>query len=268
MSTSVTRRSSATGHPTRQQLDELDALLKRMLDLPVNRLEDEADDAPAPADAAPPPPVSAPEPMRGPHRPTVARQPAEPPAVNYSTAEEEEADLKPRVVSDDSQAKDPAAPPNPAAGRSEDWVPLSSTWQPSARTWKPLSEAWKQAQTAAAGPPAVEEGPALAAEPPPEPRAETDPPTPETAPETTPAEAAASPPAEAPRVAPAGAAPRWLLWPLLGVNAAFDACLVPFGPAGRWLRGRTGRTVLGAVGLLALAAAAALAAADWFGWTG
>ena len=43
MSMSVSRRSSATGHPTRQQLDELDALLKRMLDLPVNRLEDEAD---------------------------------------------------------------------------------------------------------------------------------------------------------------------------------------------------------------------------------
>ncbi len=261
MSTSVTRRSSATGHPTRQQLDELDALLKRMLDLPVNRLEDEAD-VPAPADAAPQPPASAPEPMRGPHRPTVARQPAEPPAVNYSTAEDEEADLKPRVVSDDPQAKAPAAPPNPAAGRSEDWVPLSSTWQPSARTWKPLSEAWKQAQ-AAAGQPAVEEGPALAADPAPEPRAEMDPPTPDAAPETA--------PAEAPRIeraAPSVNAPRWLLWPLLGFNAAFDACLVPFGPAGRWLRGRTGRMALGAVGLLALAAAVALAAADWFGWTG
>jgi hypothetical protein len=285
MSMSVSRRSSATGHPTRQQLDELDALLKRMLDLPVNRLEDEADAAPpAPAaEAAPPPPPSAPEPMRGPHRPTVARMPAEPPAVNYSTAEEEDADLKPRVVSDaPHHANEPAAPPAPAsqkpnADKPDDWVPLTSTWRPSARTWKPLSEAWKQAQTASGQPsvpPAVEEEPALAVEaaaPPastaPEAPVEAAPPTPEPALEAAPVEAAA-PDAGRSRdpVRPGGR--RWLLWPLLGFNAVFDACLTPWGAPGRWLRGRIGRMVLGALGLLALAAAAVLAAADWFGWTG
>ncbi len=198
MSTSVTRRSSATGHPTRQQLDELDALLQRMLDLPVNRNDEEADAAPAPA--AETPTASGPEPLRGPHRPTRARPPAEPPAVNYHTAEEEEADLKPRVVSD--------APPGPegkpSGDRPQDWVPLSSAWQPSARTWKPLSEAWKQAQASvgrAADAPAVEGEPALAAEPSPEPHAENDTPAPETAAASAPEEAAApTPPTEAPRI--------------------------------------------------------------------
>ncbi len=53
MSTTVSTRSPGTLSPTRQQLDELDALLKRMLDLPVNQLEDgdvteEAEEPPAP----------------------------------------------------------------------------------------------------------------------------------------------------------------------------------------------------------------------------
>src|SRR5262245_58012202 len=41
-----TTRSGGTAQATRQQLDELDALLKRMLDLPVNKSEPEEDDAP------------------------------------------------------------------------------------------------------------------------------------------------------------------------------------------------------------------------------
>jgi hypothetical protein len=53
MSTTVSTRSPGTLSPTRQQLDELDALLKRMLDLPVNQLEEsevteEAEEPPAP----------------------------------------------------------------------------------------------------------------------------------------------------------------------------------------------------------------------------
>ncbi len=49
MSTPATPRSS--GNPTREQLDDLDALLQRMLDLPVNRPED---DGVEPASMAPP----------------------------------------------------------------------------------------------------------------------------------------------------------------------------------------------------------------------
>src|SRR6185437_3747726 len=40
MTTSVSTRSPGTLNPTRQQLDELDALLQRMLELPVNKLEE------------------------------------------------------------------------------------------------------------------------------------------------------------------------------------------------------------------------------------
>lgn len=42
MTTSVSTRPPGTLNPTRQQLDELDALLQRMLELPVNKHEDTA----------------------------------------------------------------------------------------------------------------------------------------------------------------------------------------------------------------------------------
>jgi hypothetical protein len=41
MTTSLSPRSAPV-HPTRQQLDELDALLQRMLDLPVNQIDEGA----------------------------------------------------------------------------------------------------------------------------------------------------------------------------------------------------------------------------------
>ena len=240
MSSSISRRSSATAHPTRQQLDELDALLKRMLDLPVNRGEDDA--APEPAEPAPEAAASAPEPLRGPHRP----------AVNYTTEEEDEAaDLKPRVVADDPPAE---------AKKPDDWVPLAAAWKPSARTWKPLSDAWKQAQASVAPPEAHE--PSLAPEP-----------TPDAAPEPPPMPAAASPPeppAAAPPVVgmPRLTVGRWSpVWALAAFNAGFDFCLTPWGAPGRWLRGRAGRWLLAAVGLVCLAAAVGLIAADRFGWT-
>jgi hypothetical protein len=276
MSTSISGKASATAHPTRQQLDELDALLKRMLDLPVNRLDgEEGSDPPAQAaEAAAAPVASPPEPMRGPHNPEALRAPAETPAVNYTTAEEEEADLKPRVVSDAAEA--PPKEPAETKPRPPDWVPLTSTWRPSARTWKPLSEAWKQAQAAISrpdAPPAPEAEPSLAPEPAPTPpapeqRQESQSPAAEPAPtpDAMPEPASATPAAPAP--VSSAAVPRWVLMPLLGFNAAFDVCLAPWGAPGRWLRGRAGRMVLGAAGLLALAAALALALGDWFGWTG
>src|SRR5947209_7172186 len=60
MSTTMTTRPGAAGHPTRQQLDELDALLQRMLALPVGAADAEGAapprEAPAPS-RAPEPPV-------------------------------------------------------------------------------------------------------------------------------------------------------------------------------------------------------------------
>jgi hypothetical protein len=170
----------------------------------------------------------------------------------------------------------PTAPPNPqqAQERQGEWVPLQSSWQPSAQTWKPLAERWGQAQTD----PEPDQDPA----PPPTfpPRSspsgpvvltqtasELDLPSvsvgrveqvPAPAPQTTAA------PAAAPATAPSRP---WPLLPLVWFNAAFDLVLVPWGPPGRWLRGRPGRALLGTVGVLCLLGAAALAVADGVGWT-
>src|SRR6185437_8783145 len=64
MSTSVSTRSPGTLNPTRQQLDELDALLKRMLELPVNQLDDSADEAEDVAEELASPPAVIPPPER------------------------------------------------------------------------------------------------------------------------------------------------------------------------------------------------------------
>src|SRR5260370_35039564 len=64
MSASLSTRSrSPAAHPTRQQLDELDAMLKRMLELPVNQIDEELAAARAAArPPAPPQPPPAPGP--------------------------------------------------------------------------------------------------------------------------------------------------------------------------------------------------------------
>jgi hypothetical protein len=306
MSTSVSRRSPSAVHPTRQQLDDLDALLKRMLDLPVNRLEDETDDeAGAPPSAeeevGPTPLMSAPEPIRGPHRPAFARAPgaeAAAPSVNYNTTDATEADLKPRVIivtsnspaNETNSAAEAAAQAAPATaeetsqrGHAEDWVPLTSSWRPSSRTWKPLTEAWEQAQgidketgrqgdketrrqgdkeTSGEHGQVSEPGSVVELETHSVPLVSLSPcllvslssadsrPT-----------QRATPPPSPPELMP------WSLWPVVAFNYVFDACLAPWGPAGRWLKGPTGRALLGILGLLCLTAAAALAAADWIGWT-
>src|SRR5262245_9961726 len=58
MSNSLAGNARSGGGPTRQQLDELDALLQRMLDLPVSQ-GDEPDESPQP-----PPTPPAPRPAR------------------------------------------------------------------------------------------------------------------------------------------------------------------------------------------------------------
>jgi hypothetical protein len=270
-----------------------------MLDLPVNRLEDESVDeesATLQAEDAVGEPMaaSAPEPIRGPHRPTFARssesEAAAPPSFQYNTPHTDEADLKPRVIivapnapeNETNSAAEAAAqyPPQTAAerqtgGRPEDWVPLTSSWRPSSRTWKPLTEAWQQAQgidqetsRQADKQTWVEQGqisaPAAAVE-----LEDRSAPVGSSSPlPIVPLSSEESRPAQ--RATPLAPPPEWTpwrLWPLVGFNAAFDLCLRPWGPIGRWLRGPTGRALLGILGLLCLTAAAALAAADWIGWT-
>src|SRR5437868_15021985 len=101
----------AAKNPTRQQLDELDALLQRMLDLPVNKLEiAEADRTETP------PPVS----YRAEEAGASAAQEAPAPKIDFQA-------LKQHLASQPAAAEDGATDAN--------WVPLSSTWQPSALTW-------------------------------------------------------------------------------------------------------------------------------------
>jgi hypothetical protein len=221
MSAARSSRSAEPVPPTRQQLDELDALLKRMLDLPVNQLEE----PPPPEPEAPTPEATAPPRTAG-------------PPVSY-------------VVVETAQPSEPPPAPKEDDG---DWVPLRSSWQPSDQTWGPLAEKWLQAHAPGG----------LSVELPAPPESPAPPPAPEekpvAAPETT-ATAAPPPPAEedAPPVP-------WPLWPLVGFNKLFDACLSPLGGLGRWLSSPPGRWVLGFVGLLCLGAALVLAFGPGFGW--
>ena len=163
MATSVSRRSPSAVHPTREQLDDLDALLKRMLDLPVNRLEDESDEDEAPSQAEEEAPVrfgaAARAASRG-FRSSAGKYSRSFGAFQYNTPHAEEADLKPRVIivapnAPENERTPPRKPrlfrrrdamEKPIGGQPEDWVPLTSSWRPSSRTWKPLTEAWEQAQ--------------------------------------------------------------------------------------------------------------------------
>jgi hypothetical protein len=166
-------------------LDELDALLQRMLDLPVQQAEEEPE---------PPVPPAAPsrrEPLVRLTIPAFRRiattppEPLPPSIPSYMvvetntpvdlsapappTVEAAEADLGPRILRPEPQppfeepvpggrhdleADDPVDPAEELArlqaelGRPpEEWVPFQSSWQPSAQTWKPLAETWQQART-------------------------------------------------------------------------------------------------------------------------
>jgi hypothetical protein len=59
---------------------------------------------------------------------------------------------------------------------------------------------------------------------------------------------------------------RWWLWPLAAVNRTFDLCTHCLGPLGSWLRQPGGRTFLGWVGLALLLAALGLQALMWVAW--
>jgi hypothetical protein len=245
MSISLSQPSSETpANPTRQQLDELDALLKRMLDLPVNKL----DDADA-GRAAPPPPVS-----------YTAADEAEPPSADEPPAPKIDFQaLKERLAAEQELANAPEAD---ADGGNDNWVPLSSTWQPSALTWKPLARSWQQSEGAA---------PAEIAEPPAKELPVWEPVAPA-------ATEAAAVPTDAFQVLKEPRRPhpdtidladeqggRWAK-PLVWFNSAFDLCLTPLGPVGDFLRSRTGRLSLAVLGLGCLVAAAVVLVIDWIGW--
>ncbi len=162
-------------HPTRKQLDELDELLQRMLDLPVNRVEDRTG-KPVPAAAASeetPAPVARPL-QSGPRpeqpgaaeqiEPAARKPPAEPDQPEAKKAPPEEARtpaadvpsssaIPPLAVQPPHRLRKRTPPSQPTAGPEEgeegpdgEWVPFRSSWKPSPHTWPPLAESWAQAQ--------------------------------------------------------------------------------------------------------------------------
>lgn len=299
MTTTVTTRAAGKLNPTRQQLDELDALLQRMLDLPVQppeKSEQAKLEEPVEEPEPPPPPAKAEEEKRQeekeapvPSHSTFRLPPAAVPSVSYmfvetasprplppaSGFEPRPPMLTPRLVPVTPPPETPASPPVQEAGEAEEWVPLRSTWQPSAQTWPPLAASWHQANSGA--PAAAAPGPIADSRPTPMPPPHAEPamtvelPAPLGASETlhealnselqTPEEPQLSLPVEdAPVVV------SWPLLPLVWFNQGFDACLAPLGVPGHWLCGR-GRTVFGFLGLACLAAAAAIAVGAGMGWS-
>lgn len=240
MSTSLSPRSSPAVHPTRQQLDELDALLQRMLDLPVNKIE-------------------------------VLDSPETPAALDQQTAAEELPAVSYRVPESDPElpvadaatataAAEPRAEPSPVREPDpDDWVRLASTWTPSAQTWEPLKEIMRQARPGIA--------PAPEAEPAPSSEASSFPDAREALAQSL-APVIAEPTAPVQNVAvPATNRSAVWQWPFVAVNVVFDVLTLPLGPLGAGLRSSAGRNVLAALGLLGFAAAAAVALADRIGWT-
>jgi hypothetical protein len=231
------------GNTTRQQLDELDALLQRMLSLPI--------DAPT-GDAPPPPPPGGTLPPDGAPAatslppPPPARPPAPPPPPTFSPS---------RVPTPADPARtwtiDLPAAPNPQPARGDSWAGNSAGLEAfHVRTAAPVPA---DDRLARGGPQSARPSEALPADATP-PRVVVAPP--------------AQPAAPAPRPIPAPATnrvPFWA-WPLVGLNALLALPFGLLGPVGRLLTGPAGRNFLGAVGLLTLAAAAAIVALDWYGW--
>jgi hypothetical protein len=272
MPTSISTRTPGSLNPTRQQLDELDALLQRMLELPVNQTEEKNEaEAEEEADESSPPPVVRPTATKPPAY-TVVETASPRPLPAASGFAPRPSPLTPPETIAEERPQPPAAGADTPASEAEMWVPLRSTWQPSAQTWQPLAESWRQANAPAA-PPVVVSSPI--------PSPQVDPPPPEVAPPAlAPVESVQdiAPPAEPASVADAPVEPRLsltaedapvaprLLLPLLWFNQGFDACMAPLGVAGRWLCGPSGRQALGLAGLACLAAAVVVAVSAGMSW--
>jgi hypothetical protein len=185
MSTSLSGRSSvATTNPSRQQLDELDALLQRMLDLPVHQAGDglaaeesseamarsgdatTGEDRATPGDPAGEEPftpdglgdlpasfytvtevVSAPLSMTSSYRKSGgegAKQKVDS-SRDVPLGHEEHRELDVTFAAGSSPAPTEAA--REETDKDEAWVPFRSSWQPSPQTWLPLAESWQQGRT-------------------------------------------------------------------------------------------------------------------------
>jgi hypothetical protein len=228
MSTTPPRAPGQTSPgATRQLLDELDALMQRMLALPVNQLEDDVALPQAPTILAPPPAEDRGSDAEGSPGNTLTVQAATS-ALDVRSAGEMETALT--VVAHPPETNFPQLP-----HRSEAISPS----KPDPERFTPPDE------PAVIIPPASETPtpPFAPALPAPLPR-------PSLRPASAPAGSRLLPTTATPAPSrTAGRLPAWLLRPLLWSNRAFDRWTGWLGRPGRWLRGPLGRAVLGWVGL-------------------
>lgn len=212
---------------TRQQLDELDALLQRMLALPLNTPDDPPAAAHAPVTPLPLPPEVV---------PAARNWRVDPPAPSPSPA--------PHVL--------PSAPPAPTPAP---WVPPPAATAPEperpappvARTPPPEPEPVRVAVPEPVPVPVPEPKPV----PPSKPAAVTQPVPP-------PAPLPAQPTIPGPPVPP-------VLWPFVALNWVTDRLLGLFGPPGWFLRSGFGKNLLGITGVALLVYTAAHVAQQ-HGW--
>jgi hypothetical protein len=230
----------------RQQLDELDAILQRMLTLPVNGQAGEEERPKTDPPITPPParrrPVAAPVlekpplPETAPSPPRVER-PAKPPGPITIF----------QPVSSPSALSVPELPPLEIATPP---IVAPSQSAPSSQPlpgWGPAHLEAPTSTLARVDPPAAPELPK-----------ELDPIIP-----TKPSEFFERHRA---RIKEQRRAAPWL-GPLGWLNAAFDCCSVALGRPGLWLVRSDVRNVMGWVGVGLLLAAAVILVGDWFGWT-
>ena len=266
MSTTTGRTPRNSGVPTRQQLDELDALLKKMLELPVQAVEEAT---------VPPPPAI---PTRPSLRPVPATEPIRTLPSAYTVVETASAESPGTPLPADPVQEQAAARLREEA----EWQQYQSAWQPSAQTWGPLAETWRQTQPLPV--PAVPEGasrpvpevPSFPTESYPSVRTQTveiTEPAPQEGQALPPGPEQARPTASRPEM-PVPPTPEptnqrrmsVLLWPLLILNGCFDLPTYLMGPVGRWLRSPDGGGWLLFLGLLGFVGAALVVVLDGIGW--
>jgi hypothetical protein len=249
--------STPTAKPTRQQLDELDALLQRMLSLPINQL-----------DAELPPPPALPEMTSSPP------MPAPPMAPAYAA---------PRTFAPPPAAPVPAAQPRrraePPTGNNLWNIPLPpSVGAAPSSNWPAGIEALTASATSTVAPQPAPQPGKLRVTTIPSPdeanRSREAPPTIQRgpyaqAPIAGPAPAPPVPmslpmPAPLPPMFPPASLP-FYLWPLGALDHSIANLLSAFGPPGRWIGQGGGKTLVGWCGMLMLAGAAAWGVMDYLG---
>lgn len=248
-----TPASQSPVHPTRQQLDELEALMQRMLALPVQPSGDDGEtelSLPSrPATSRRAPSTTEARRPREDEEPTTLRsyvwsEPLKQPTSLSARAEQHAATRTPEESFQSEETHEPAeeiaayeAPAQPPPP-----VPAPIRWPLSAKP-----EAARPAEPARLDA-LLPIRPPVIVEPPDEPESST-------------AEAWPQRPGRLP------VRGSWWLHPLFWSNRAFDRSIGYLGTPGRWLCSSQGRAFLGLFGLLMLAAALAWGLNDWTNWT-